>query len=124
MALSGALGLALRMINTPTNNGLSVELITAIDGAVQKVNDSNTKTVGGSATFSAAASVTITTGLANVSGFSVVQETSSAPTPVTFTCVADNGDVTVYAWKPTNSSTTTLTAASGSWSVRWVATGT
>lgn len=81
------------------------------------------KVAGGLTLFSSAASVVIATGLAGVEGFSCIQETSSAPTPIVLTAVADNGNVTVYAWKATAVDDNTMIAASGSWSIRWVAVG-
>lgn len=81
------------------------------------------KVAGGITQFAAAASVTIATGLTGVEGFSCVQEISTAPTPIVLTAVVDNGNVTVYAWKATAVDDNTMIAASGSWSIRWVAVG-
>lgn len=68
----------------------------------------------------------ITTGLTAVLGFSCALEGSSTPGVGTsvLTYSISGGTVNLYAWKVTNSSTTTLIASTGTENVAWVAVGT
>jgi len=68
----------------------------------------------------------IVTGLTLVTGFSCALAGNSTPGVGTsvLTYEISAGTVNVYAWKVTNSSTTTLIASTGTENVSWVAFGT
>jgi hypothetical protein len=68
----------------------------------------------------------ITTGLTAVTGFACALAGTSTPGVGTSVITYDisGGTVNLYAWKVTNSSTTTLIASTGTENVAWIAIGT
>jgi hypothetical protein len=68
----------------------------------------------------------ITTGLTAVLGFACALEGTTTPGVGTsvITYGISGGTVNLYAWKVTNSSTTTLIASTGTENVAWIAIGT
>jgi len=67
----------------------------------------------------------IATGLGTVvaAAFQHVTASGTGTDPTWFTYTASAGTISLYAWKPTNSSTTTLTASGSTGTVAWIAFG-
>jgi len=110
-------------VKTLSINGSSVTAIEA--GGIIGVA-SNYKLARGVTALDGSNPTPIVTGLATVTGFACALEGTSTPGVGTsvITYGISSGTVNLYAWKVTNSSTTTLIASTGTENVAWVAVGT
>jgi|GEM_PF-1645179 len=70
-----------------------------------------------------AGTASVTTGLASIASCTLTVKSATAPTTELVTYNTSGGTLSIYGWKSTNSSTTTLTATTGTETVGWSCRG-
>ena len=85
----------------------------------------NTETIGGETTLDGSNPTAVSTGLSTITGVTLTLEGSSTPGVGTsiLTYAVSGGTLSIYAWKVTSSSDTTLVASTGTEDVSYTVVG-